>query len=318
MVRSNLWSSIKKTCSQKITFLCISHTPKGPIKFNFSLIFLLFILGLWTFITGLSVYLSSRHIDYWSAKIKSIILRSKYEYVNQQLSKSWELLSQVQQNDEQLRKLLDMKTKKDIIIKSEDNYNQGGPSLQESQFLQKITNNPETVSIIEYSNHLNLLKKQLEEQINSYNEIVNNINYQKDLYRNTPMIWPCYGRLTSPFGNRIHPIYKVPDFHSGLDIANSPGTPIVVTADGVVKFAGWQNSYGQVIVVEHKYGFKTVYGHLSAIKVRQGQKVSRGNVIGLMGETGTSTGPHLHYEVWKDGNIQNPIRYVDPEKFFRG
>jgi len=316
-VKGKLWNVIKKTCSQKVTFLCVSHTPKGPIKFSFSLLFILFVLFLWTTITGVSVYLSSKHIDYWSAKIKSLILRSKYEYVNQQLSKSWELLAEVQQNDEQLRKLLNMKTKRDIIISSAENSNQGGPSFQESTFLQKITSKPEEVSVIEYNAHLNALKQQLENQINSYKEIIDTINYQKELYRNTPMIWPCYGRLTSPFGQRIHPVYKTLDFHSGFDIANEIGTDVTVTADGIVKFVGWQAGYGRAVVVEHKFGYKTVYGHLSVFKVKVGQKVRRGEVIGLMGDSGTSTGPHLHYEVWKDGVVQNPIRYVDPEKFFK-
>lgn len=317
MVNNSLWYRIKKLCSQKITFLCISHTPKGPIKFNFSLSFVLFLLFLWTALTSISVYLSSKHIDYWSAKIKSLVLRSKYEYINQQLSKSWELLAEVKQNDEQIRKLLEMKTKKDIIIRSDESSNQGGPTVVESNFLQKVVSKPEEISVIEYNAQLTLLKKQLEEQINSYKEIIETINYQKELYKNTPMIWPCYGRLTSPFGYRIHPVYKTLDFHSGFDIANEIGTHICATADGIVKFVGWQPGYGKAIVLEHKFGYKTVYGHLSEFKVKVGQKVKRGEVIGLMGDTGTSTGPHLHYEVWKNEVVQNPIRYVDPEKFFK-
>lgn len=316
-MKGNLWNIIKKTCSQKVTFLCILHTPKGPLKFNFSVLFVLFILFLWTMLTSVSVYLCSKHIDYWSAKIKSLVLRSKYEYINQQLSKSWELLAKVQQNDEQIRKLLNMKTKKDIITRSEETLNQGGPSFKESYFLQKVTSKPEEISVIEYNAHLSALKQQLGNQIKSYKEIIDTINYQKELYRNTPMIWPCRGRLTSPFGQRIHPVYKKLDFHSGFDIANKIGTEICATADGIIKFVGWQAGYGRVIVVEHKFGYKTVYGHMSAFKVKIGQKVHRGEVIGLMGDSGTSTGPHLHYEVWKDGVVQNPIRYVDPEKFFK-
>lgn len=312
----NLGKKIKKLFSQKITFICITPTPRGPVRVNFSLAFIVFMLGLWTIFTAAAVYFNSKHIDYWSAKIKSLVLRTKYEYVNQQLSKSWELLSQVQQNDEQLRKLLEMKSRK-VIITSVDNANQGGPTLQESQLLQKISVSPENVSIIEYSQHLSTLKEQLEQQIKSYKEIIETIEYQRDLYRNTPLGWPCEGNVTSPFGYRVHPITKQPDFHSGLDVANNRGTPIKVTADGVIKYAGWQQNYGQVIVVEHKYGFRTVYAHLSLIKVKVGQKVKRGNVIGLMGDTGSSTGPHVHYEVWKNDSLQNPIRYVDPEKFFK-
>ncbi len=316
-IRQLLQTFWKRVLSLKITFLCIFHSPRGPIKKQFSVAFLLFIIFMWTFITAISVYLSSKHIDYWSAKLKSVILKSKYEYVTRELSKSLELLAKVEENDRTIRKLLNMKDKKEIILKS-DNLNQGGPLLKDSQLLQKIALQPEKVSMPEYNTYLSYLKQKLKLQLQSHQEIMNYISLQKELYRYTPLIWPTYGHVTSPFGFRIHPVYQVKDFHSGLDIANVIGTPIYATADGVVKFAGWQFGYGKVVVIEHKFGYRTVYGHLSKIKVEVGQKVRRRDVIGYMGDTGTTTGPHLHYEVWKDDKLQNPIRFVNPEKFFEG
>ena len=313
----NIVNLIKRFFSQQITLLFIFHTPKEPIKKRFSLSFLVFLLFLWTFFTGVSVYFATRHIDYWSAKLKSIILSSKYEYLNKEISKAWELLAKVEENDRLIRKLLNMKTKKEIILKS-DNIGEGGPAtLQQAEFLQKFVKNPEEISLLDYKQHFDILSKYLQNSIESYKEVLEYINYQKKLYRATPLIWPCYGYIVSPFGRRIHPVYNVEHFHTGIDIANSIGTPIHATADGVVIFAGWQEGYGKVILIEHEFGYTTVYGHLSVFKVKKGQRVSRGEVIGLMGNTGTSTGPHLHYEVWKNGKIQNPIRYVNIEEFFK-
>ncbi|MCX7716428.1 MAG: M23 family metallopeptidase, partial [Endomicrobia bacterium] len=276
-----------------------------------------FIVFLWTLFTAVSVYFSTRHIDYWSAKIKTMMLGTKYEYLNKELSRTWEMLAQVEHNDRLLRKLLNMKTKKDIIINTPQELNQGGPFLQQSKFLQAISKSPQEVSIVDYKKHFDLLKQQIEQQIQSCDEIFNYIRLQKELYQYTPTIWPSKGSVVSPFGRRIHPVYKIEHFHTGIDIANNIGTPVYATADGKIKFAGWQEGYGKVVVIEHKFGYVTIYGHLSVIKVKQGQKISRGDTIGLMGDTGTTTGPHLHYEIWKDNKLCNPVKFLNPESFFQ-
>lgn len=309
---------VKKFLTQQVTLMFIFHGPQGPVKKHFSLLFLIFMFFLWTLFTGLSVYFSTRHIDYWSAKIKSVILGTKYEYLNKELSRTWELLAKVEQNDYALRKLLNMKSKKDIILHTpEDLLNQGGPlSSYQAKFLQELTKSPDIVSLIDYKEHFDLIKQKIEQQLASHKEIINYIKLQKELYKYTPLIWPTKGRVVSPFGYRIHPVYDIEHFHTGIDIANSFGTPVYATAYGVVKYAGWQSGYGKVVVIEHKFGYTTVYAHLSSIKVKLGQKVSRGDLIGLVGDTGTTTGPHLHYEVWKDGKICNPIKFVNIEDFF--
>ena len=98
--------------------------------------------------------------------------------------------------------------------------------------------------------------------------------------------------------------------HRGLDISNNTGTPIIATADGVINKTATDNGLGKFIVIDHGYGFKTRYGHLSKISVKRGQKVKRGDVIGLMGSTGYSTGPHLHYEVIRNGKFLNPRKFI--------
>jgi murein DD-endopeptidase MepM/ murein hydrolase activator NlpD len=117
-------------------------------------------------------------------------------------------------------------------------------------------------------------------------------------------------RETSGFGARSDPLSGEPAFHSGQDFAGAYGSPIYVTAPGVVSFAGQRNGYGNTVEVDHGHGFKTRYGHLSAISVSVGQQVAVGQRIGAMGSTGRSTGTHLHYEVWVNGRPENPLRFV--------
>lgn len=128
--------------------------------------------------------------------------------------------------------------------------------------------------------------------------------------RAQPNIWPVSGKVTSPFGWRKHPVTGKPDFHGAIDIAAPYWAPIKVTADGTVVFSGYKLGYGRVVVVDHGFGLKTVYAHCISLKVKKGQKVRRGDVIGYIGDSGTTTGPHLHYEVHKDGVMVDPLKFL--------
>jgi murein DD-endopeptidase MepM/ murein hydrolase activator NlpD len=118
------------------------------------------------------------------------------------------------------------------------------------------------------------------------------------------------GTITSPFGIRTHPITHRTEFHRGLDISTAAGNPVRATADGIVSFSGWNGSGGNVVVVEHGYGFSTYYAHNKMNMVEVGQKVKKGAVLGYVGSTGNATGSHVHYEVWHDGKSVNPIGYI--------
>ena len=134
-----------------------------------------------------------------------------------------------------------------------------------------------------------------------------------------PNIKPVKGSITSSFGLRLHPIYNLSLFHQGIDIAASEGTNVQTTGDGIVAFSGYDKGYGQIVAINHGYGYKTTYAHLSKLLVHQGQRVSRGDIIALSGNTGISTAPHLHYEVQKDNVKVNPTAYffndTTPETF---
>lgn len=147
-----------------------------------------------------------------------------------------------------------------------------------------------------------------EEYLDAINNDLDNLS---EVFFTYPIGKPTRGKISSFFGYRKDPFHKRKALHTGIDFSAGTGTPVITTADGVVKSAGWRKGYGKCIVVQHKSGYKTLYGHLSKIKVIKGQKVKSGDLIGKIGSTGRSTGPHLHYEVYKDGKRINPKNYLN-------
>ena len=125
--------------------------------------------------------------------------------------------------------------------------------------------------------------------------------------------------MASGYGTRIDPVYGTLRFHAGMDFTAKEGTDIYATGDGVVTWSEWRQGYGNCIIIDHGYGFETLYGHMSAYVAKQGQKVKRGELIGKIGSTGKSTGPHLHYEVHVKGKPDNPAKYyfmdLTPEEY---
>jgi murein DD-endopeptidase MepM/ murein hydrolase activator NlpD len=133
---------------------------------------------------------------------------------------------------------------------------------------------------------------------------------QKMLLASTPSVWPVRGYLSAGFGNRNDPFTGLKDFHPGIDISTPIGTKVLVPADGVVISCGAKGGYGNAIQIDHGYDVITRYGHLDGFNVKPGQRVHRGDVIGFVGNTGRSTAPHLHYEVWVRDQAQNPIHFI--------
>jgi murein DD-endopeptidase MepM/ murein hydrolase activator NlpD len=173
-------------------------------------------------------------------------------------------------------------------------------------------------------NTLNTLYNRIANQEGSYKEIEKMIKNKEKLLASTPAIQPLsnrdLNRLSSGFGYRIDPVYKTVKFHPGLDFSAPQGTPIYATAEGTVQTAGnLGNGYGNHIVIQHGYSYSTLYGHMSRIKAKRGQRVKRGEVIGYVGSTGKSTGSHLHYEVFKGKKRLDPIYFfyndLTPEQY---
>lgn len=167
------------------------------------------------------------------------------------------------------------------------------------------------------------LKNKLVVQSKSYDELLELVKRKAEMLASIPAIQPVENKLlervASGFGYRIHPIYKVRKMHTGMDFTAPTGTPIYVTGDGYVSEVVSNSGYGQHVVINHGFGYETLYAHMSKILVRKGQKVKRGEKIGLVGNTGLSSGPHLHYEVIKGGEKIDPANFyyndLSPEEY---
>jgi murein DD-endopeptidase MepM/ murein hydrolase activator NlpD len=136
------------------------------------------------------------------------------------------------------------------------------------------------------------------------------LSEQALMLSHTPVVAPVIGVITDGFGPRLDPITGRPAFHEGLDISVGIGTLVTAPADGVVVFANREAGLGRMLKLSHGYGYTTIYGHLERFLVKEGTRVTRGQPIGRVGMSGRTTGPHLHYEVWKDGEKQNPLHYI--------
>ena len=196
--------------------------------------------------------------------------------------------------------------------------------LEEKLEIAKVEKLRDHQLVSSINNTLNNLLSRINSQKKSYEEVDELVKNKEKLLSHTPAIQPLsnkdLNRIASGFGYRIDPVYKTTKFHAGLDFSAPQGTPIYATADGTVTTAGnTGNGYGNYVVINHGYGYETLYGHMVRVKARNGQAVKRGEVIGWVGSTGKSTGPHCHYEVHKNGQKIDPIYFfyndLTPEQF---
>lgn len=173
--------------------------------------------------------------------------------------------------------------------------------------------------------NMDQLEAQLYQQSKSYDEVVKAAKNQSQRMACIPAIQPVLNedlkRMASGYGWRVDPVYHVRRFHSGMDFTAPTGTEVMATGNGVVDFVGWKQGYGNTIIINHGFGYETLYAHLSKQLCRAGQKVSRGDIIAEVGSTGKSTGAHLHYEVRVQGSPQDPSNYyfydLSPEQYDR-
>ncbi|MEE8575819.1 MAG: M23 family metallopeptidase [candidate division Zixibacteria bacterium] len=228
-------------------------------------------------------------------------LRSRFEKVRWDLAEADSRYQDLVQKEVALRIIFDLPQ----INTDERKRGIGGPggkNLYEMTPVEKLAYSTE----IEVDRLLRLSAFELER----YDEVEAELTSLKDRLDHTPSIWPTRGWLSRGYGQKHDPFTGYKQLHRGMDVANNSGTQIIATADGRVKSTGTAGSLGKMVVIDHGYGYSTRYGHLSKALVKRGQKVKRGEVIALMGNTGYSTGPHLHYEVWRSGKVLNPRNYI--------
>jgi murein DD-endopeptidase MepM/ murein hydrolase activator NlpD len=238
----------------------------------------------------------------------------KIALLEEQLNKLKEMEKQVERDLKEINEL--KKTKKSSPpIPRKKTLNETKEAGKEISSLRR-----ETVSILEkerprlislvHQDLLGLQRDAFQSELN-LNELREFLQEQKSILLSIPSLWPVYGPITSKFGDERPPSpSRGSRFHRGVDISVPPGTPIVAPTDGVVSYVGREWDYGLMICLDHGHGFSTAYGHLKASAVRTGDKVRTGQVIGWVGLSGNSSGPHLHYEVRIQGSPVNPFRYL--------
>ncbi len=232
-------------------------------------------------------------------------LKLNYDILNRKMAQAEEVLKGIQDRDDKLYR---------VYFEAEpipdDVRNSGFGGINRYKKLEGYKNSD---LVIESSKKLDILTKRLYTQSKSLDEIVALAENKKDLFLHIPAIQPVANknlkRMASGYGYRMHPILKYRKFHAGMDFAAKIGTPVYATGDGVVVKRSSTGGYGNHLVIDHGYGYETLYGHMSKFNVKKGQKVKRGEIIGFVGNTGLSSGPHLHYEVHKNKKVVNPVNY---------
>jgi len=233
-------------------------------------------------------------------------LISQYVIVDDKLRQVELVLDDVQNRDDNIYRII---FEADPIPKSIRKAGYGGVNRYENL---KGFNNSEL--LINTSKKVDQISKQLYIQSKSFDDIIELVKNKADMLASLPAIQPVsnknLSRMASGYGYRIHPIYKTRKLHAGMDFSAKSGTPIYATGDGKIsKVRRSRRGYGNHVIIDHGYGYKTLYAHMKKYAVKKGQKVKRGEIIGYVGSTGTSVAPHLHYEVHKDGKKINPVNF---------
>ncbi len=245
-------------------------------------------------------------------------LRENYSLLNKQVQQLQQQMSELENRDNNVyRSIFEAEPVHDSARVSE---------IEKSKEIKLVQSMSENELVKSINNQVNKLGMLMAYQQKSYGEIESMVKGKEKLLAAIPAIQPVSNkdltRIASGFGYRIDPVYKVTKLHAGLDFAAPIGTPIYATADGTVIKADFnEGGYGNHVIINHGYGYETLYGHMVRIKTRVGRKVKRGEIIGYVGSTGKSTGPHCHYEVHKNGTPVDPVYFfyndLTPEQYDR-
>jgi len=260
------------------------------------------ILGV-MFFTVLSFYIKSPMEKKLEEEKQALLL--EYDYLNRKMTEAENSLQEIQKHDDEIyRKIFQSRPIPESVRKA----GFGG-----SERYAKYNGYEFSSTLALTAKRLDILSKQLVVQSKSFDEVIELVKNKEKMQACIPNIQPVAAsdltRFGSPFGYRMHPILGYTRMHYGVDLTAPTGTKVYAPGDGVVIRADWAQGYGNCVRINHGYGYLTVYAHLSEMLVRPGQKVKRGDVIALVGNTGLSTCPHLHYEVRINGQWVNPVNF---------
>ena len=270
------------------------------------------LLGILFFFLFVSIIRSPREKQ---VSLERSRMEGQYKALQGQMNEVQDVLTDLQQRDDNLYR---------VVFQAEPiPFEVRRAGAGNAAYYKKLMDMTNSQIVGETSQRLDGLKKQLYIQSKSYDEIVVLAQNKEKMLECLPAIQPVANkdltRVASGYGMRMDPIYHTRRFHAGMDFTAPTGTDIYATGNGRVSSAGWQQGYGNCVEIDHGFGYMTLYGHMHVINVRKGQTIKRGEVIGIVGNTGKSTGPHLHYEVHYRGEIMNPQNYyfldLTPEEY---
>lgn len=222
------------------------------------------------------------------------------EILNQEMSRIKQQQEDISKKQEELKRMMGIKTDSNVPQKTKPG-GQGGEDLPVNPAFE----NSDSLILVQ------AIKTDLAKQDQELDELIARVTNNSAYFRSVPNQWPSKGEISSDFGWRKSPFGgKNTSYHDGVDIVNSYGSPILAAGDGKVTFAGNRGAYGNAVMIDHGSGFTTLYGHTSTILVKVGQTVSKGEIIARMGNSGRSTGTHVHFSVFKWGVCQDPLVYL--------
>ncbi|MEE3195798.1 MAG: M23 family metallopeptidase [Candidatus Neomarinimicrobiota bacterium] len=294
----------------------ISYDDENGTQWDFSKRQLLIVVFLCVSIVGTGLFFATDYLTkiLYQTKLKSLKRDySQLSLTQSKLHQQMDLLSthvvNIEEKDRALRTYANMPQ----IDKDVRKLGIGGMEIVKPVKVENQLSDPAS-KLIDLEMNVDNLTRKVKLELASYSNIYNKVIKESDRLQSIPSIRPVNGGyINSGFGYRNDPFTSKPRFHYGQDITVSSGTNIYAPSDGVVKYAARQGGFGKVIKLDHGYGYRTIFAHLSKFYVKWGQKVKRGDLIGKTGNTGRSAGPHLHYEVHRNGVPQNPLDY-----FFSG
>ena len=240
-----------------------------------------------------------------SLRIENSRLQAQYSVLSNRLDEALTVMGRLQQRDDNLYRVIMQAEPLDDKIRTA-----GYSSTNRYEEFMDMANSK---MVIDNTRKLDALSRQIYIQSKSFDDVVGMLRKHNEMIECIPAIQPVSNkdlkRTASGYGMRVDPIYKTVKFHKGMDFSANTGTLVYATGNGRVIKAGWEGLYGRCINIDHGFGYVTKYAHLSKINVFTGQRIKRGEIIGEVGSTGKSTGPHLHYEVHVKGRVVNPINY---------
>ncbi|MFH1824922.1 MAG: peptidoglycan DD-metalloendopeptidase family protein [Candidatus Firestonebacteria bacterium] len=304
---------LEKIFGKKITIMIVPHHNVKIFQFKTPLVIAIFSFLLVLSVVSYSVYIIKCNIDYNVSQESVKILKDKAFVLNEQFEKLQDRVQKFAEQEKKLKEMVGYENKKALV----EGKGMGGPTKTDQKSLENLLNSE--IKKDDIKETLNKMVAEIELREQSFKEVEKYILKQRSIWSATPKGLPIKGYITSTFGYGKMVLDYMgdsdskdkKDWHMGIDIANRIGSKIKATGDGKVIFAGKLGGYGLLVIVDHGYGFTTRYAHCSKILIKKGDEVKREDAIALVGITGHTTGPHVHYEVRRYGRAVDPAT-IDP------